>query len=49
MFNTYVMISDNGGIHYGESLTSSQQEKLLKVVKKELKTMLKTIYESMYD
>lgn len=49
MFDTYVMISDNGGIHYGESLTSSQQEKLLKVVKKELKTMLKTIYESMYD
>ncbi|CBI13349.1 hypothetical protein [Streptococcus gallolyticus] len=49
MLDTYVMISDNGGIHYGESLTSSQQEKLLKVVKKELKTMLKTIYESMYD
>lgn len=49
MLDTSVMISDNGGIHYGESLTSSQQEKLLKVVKKELKTMLKTIYESMYD
>lgn len=31
MLDTYVMISDNGGgIHYRESLTSSQQEKIAK-------------------
>lgn len=45
----YIMISGNGGIYYGEGLASSQQEKLLEVVKREPKIVLKTIYESMYD
>ena len=44
---TYQSVEDENGNDI--NITSSQQEKLLKVVKKELKTMLKTIYESMYD
>ena len=43
---TYQSVEDENGNDI--NITSSQQEKLLKVVKKELKTMLKTIYESMY-
>ncbi|SFC08836.1 hypothetical protein [Streptococcus gallolyticus] len=43
---TYQSVEDENGNDI--DITSVQQEKLLKVVKKELKTMLKTIYESMY-